>query len=103
MYPLSQKTTKNGKLATVNNLSVYYQNVRGLNTKLDTFIRNIALLNYDLIILTEIWLSRSVNDSELGLCSHYAVFRCYRHEIHGPDIRGGGVLIAVKVQFHVIA
>ncbi|XP_060861783.1 uncharacterized protein LOC132938784 [Metopolophium dirhodum] len=58
-----------------------------------------ALLNYDLIILTETWLSRSVNDSELGLCPHYTVFRCDRYEIHGPDIRGGGVLIAIKVQY----
>ncbi|KAL4083887.1 hypothetical protein QTP88_029203 [Uroleucon formosanum] len=64
----------------------------------DEILKSIALLNYDLIILTEIWLSRSVNDSDLGLCPHYTVFRCDRYKIHGPDIQGG-VLIAIKVQY----
>ncbi|KAF0746706.1 Reverse transcriptase domain-containing protein, partial [Aphis craccivora] len=36
----------------INNLP----NVRGLNTKLDVFSRNIALANYDIIVLSETWL-----------------------------------------------
>lgn len=40
-----------------------------------------------------------VNNAELGLCCRYTVFRCDKSDVHGHDIRGGGVLIAVKVQF----
>lgn len=84
----------------MNKLSVYYQNIRSLNTKLDKFTRNVALLINDIIVLTESWLSGSVNDSELELCSRYVVFRCDRDQnIYGHVIRGDGVLIAVKVQF----
>lgn len=44
---------------------IYYQNVRGLRSKTLTFYRNLSLVSYDIIILTETWLNDSVFDSEL--------------------------------------
>ncbi|KAF0751548.1 Reverse transcriptase domain-containing protein, partial [Aphis craccivora] len=55
-----------------------FQNVRGLNTKLDVFSRNITLANYDIIVLTETWLRHEVSDCELGLLPNYIIFRCDR-------------------------
>ncbi|XP_025419025.1 uncharacterized protein LOC112689501 [Sipha flava] len=78
------------------NLKFYYQNIRGINTKLDVFNRNIALVDYDIIILTETWLHNEVNDIELGIIPKYTVFRCDRDSVMGCIIRGGGVLIAIK-------
>jgi len=75
---------------------LYYQNIRGINTKLDIFNRNIALVDFDIIILTETWLHNEVNDIELGLMPKYTVFRCDRDSVMGSIIRGGGVLIAVN-------
>jgi len=58
--------------------------------------RNIALVHYDIIILTKTWLHNEVNDIELGLIPKYTVFRCDRDSVMGCIIRGGGVLIAAK-------
>ena len=60
------------------NFSLYYQNVRGLRSKLFNLHSNFVLLSYDIYLLTETWLSddRSLLSSN---CS-----------------RGGGVLIAIK-------
>ena len=71
-------------------LSVYYQNVRGLNTKISDFYTNVHLENYDIILLTETWLTASTTSSML-FPAHYNVFRCDRQ-----GKRGGGVLIAVN-------
>ena len=83
----------------MNDLSIYYQNVRGINTKIDVFTRNLALSDYDIFTLSETWLSNNVTDAEFGLCANYQVFRCDRCSIRGTGIRGGGVLIAVKNKF----
>lgn len=83
-----------------NNLMFYYQNIRGINTKLDVFNQNITLVDYDIIVLSETWLNNEVNDSELGLLSKYTIFRCDRGSIIGNNIRGGCVLIAIKSHFH---
>jgi len=63
------------------------------------FTRNVSLCNYDIIIITETWLSDNVNNAELGLCPRYTIFRCDRCSTRDVSIRGGGVLIAVKNQF----
>jgi hypothetical protein len=63
------------------------------------FIRNVSLCNYDIIILTETWLSTNVVDAELGLCPLYNIFRCDRCSTRGVSTRGGGVLIAVNNRF----
>ncbi|KAF0748232.1 DDE-1 domain-containing protein, partial [Aphis craccivora] len=41
-------------------------NVRGLRTKLHDVISNFPILNYDIFILTETWLSSHIVDAELG-------------------------------------
>ncbi|XP_063901620.1 uncharacterized protein LOC135121244 [Zophobas morio] len=54
----------------------YYQNVRGLNTKLKDFsLSTITSLTYDIVALTETWLNDSVSDAELFDLSIYSVFR----------------------------
>lgn len=77
------------------NILIYYQNVRGLRTKVNDFYINILGHNYDLVFLTETWLSESIYNCEL-FTNDYNVFRKDR------DIkRGGGVLIAVRNDFAI--
>jgi hypothetical protein len=71
-------------------LNIYYQNVRGLNTKTVNCLSAIHAQDNDIIVFTETWLSESVQDAEL-VDDRYVVFRRDRNG------RGGGVMIAVKV------
>lgn len=50
--------------------------------------------NNHIIILTETWLSKKVNNSEI-FCSKYQIFRKDRESCNGLKTSGGGVLIAV--------
>lgn len=45
-------------------ITIYYQNCRGLKTKLDTLYANILSECYDVIILSETWLVPQISDSE---------------------------------------
>lgn len=72
-------------------LSIYYQNTRGLRTKTHNFCRQLALENYDIVILTETWLNSGVLSSEL-FDDRYIV---YRRDRVSRKKDGGGVLIAV--------
>ena len=78
---------------------MYYQNVRGLNTKLNQLTTGILLMSveYDIIIFTETWLQNDVSNSELGLFN-YNIFRNDR--ILGDLSTGGGVIIAVHKKFN---
>jgi hypothetical protein len=76
-------------------LSVYYQNCRGLRTKLHTLYMQILSHNYDVIILTETWLHCNITDNEL-FDFRYRVFRCDRDRISTGRKDGGGVLVAVR-------
>lgn len=69
-------------------LSLVYQNVRGLNTKLNHFNQMLMLLDCDLIAVTESFLTSAVLDSEV-VCGDWSVLR--RDRVSGM---GGGVLIA---------
>jgi len=60
------------------------------------FTRNVSLCNYDIIIITETWLSDNVIDPELGLYPLYTIFQCDSCSTWDFITRGGGVLIAVK-------
>ncbi|XP_029348314.1 uncharacterized protein LOC115034918 [Acyrthosiphon pisum] len=73
----------------------YYQNCRGLRTKLGLFKCNVAVFNYIFICLTETWLTNSFHDTELGL-HNYVVFRCDRSSQSSSFSRGGGVLVAIR-------
>lgn len=46
--------------STPKHLSIYYQNVLGINTKLSQIHMNAALLDYDIIVLSETLLSTSI-------------------------------------------
>lgn len=73
---------------------MFYQNVRGLLTKIP-YLRNALLnVNYDIICLNETWLNSNVFDAELGF-NNYNLYRNDRILNLGKS-RGGGVLIVVN-------
>lgn len=82
------KTNKN-----ISGTSIYYQNVRGLRTKLRTLVCNVPLFDYDIVVFTETWLNASINSAELGM-DNYVIYRLDRN--HGGNGRGGSVLIAIN-------
>lgn len=53
---------------------------------------------YDVVILTETWLTEDINDSELGLFN-YNLFRCDRTIFTSSKKDGGGVLVAINKKF----
>lgn len=66
-----------------------------MNSKTDHFFSNCLDLHYDIICVTETWLSDSVFDSEL-LPDQYNVIRCDRKFSLVKLSKGGGVLLAIK-------
>lgn len=55
----------------------FYQNCRGLRTKIAHGLRNrISRHNYDLIGLTETWLNDSIESEEIFDGGLYTVHRC---------------------------
>lgn len=72
-------------------MSIVYQNVRGLNTKLPSIYNQSFDFLYDVIIFTETWLVDNVLNTEI-FCGNYQIYRRDR----GNLIKGGGVLIAVS-------
>lgn len=78
-------------------LSLYYQNTRGLNTKISDVLLSVLSSDYDVIIFTETWLKESTNDCEL-FGDNYSVYRCDRCALNSDKPFGGGVLIAVDKQ-----
>lgn len=77
------------------NLQIYYQNVRGIKTKVNDFALNILSSDYDIICITETWLDSSIGSEEV-VDSRYIVFRQDREESASTKRHGGGVLMAVK-------
>lgn len=77
------------------NLSIYYQNCRGMRTKMHTLFMNILSFEFDIITLTETWLVPEIYDNEF-IDQRYVVFRCDRDRNATQKEDGGGVLIAVK-------
>lgn len=80
------------------NCRCYYQNVTGLNTKTVDFFNSTSDLEYDVIFITETWLSERVNNSEI-FSTDYSVFRCDRDFVGTNLMTGGGTLIAVRSNF----
>jgi len=84
------------KTYSIHNIfNCYYQNVRGLNTKLKLLKRNVDFLDFNFLAFTETWLHNNVSSLELNLVN-YENYRCDRSLLSSPLTRGGGVLIAVK-------
>lgn len=81
-------------------LIFFYQNVRGLRTKLNVLRHNLFTFDtYEIIVLTETWLLSDILDSELG-ASNFQLFRLDRNQNTNTGSREGGVLIAVKSNFN---
>lgn len=76
-------------------ISFFYQNVRGLRSKIAEFFCSVGACDCDVIFLTETWLSESVHSSEL-FPSEYQVFRRDRDALASGKLDGGGSLIAVR-------
>lgn len=84
------------QLKSMKNLSIYYQNVGGMKSKLNLLYLSSVSCLYDIVILVETWLNDSVFDNEI-FSNDYFVYRCDRNTKNCPNkISGGGVLIAVR-------
>ena len=79
-------------------MTLYYQNVRGINSNQKDFYLNILTTDFDIYCLTETWLNKSVSDNAL-FPSNYKVYRRDRDLSSSQKKKGGGVLIAVKKCF----
>lgn len=80
-------------------LNIYYQNVRGLKTKLSTTFLLSQHTDFDVLCLTETFLDSSVMDTEIFDSNIFAVFRTDRSRLNSLKKTGGGVLIAVRNMF----
>lgn len=67
------------------NLRIYYQNVRGLRTKIDDFYLAVGEKEYDVIVLTETWLDECIFSSQL-FGNNFSVFRTDRQPLNSKKI-----------------
>ena len=79
-----------------NSIICYYLNIRSIVNKLSAFQAHVYSSDFDVVCLSETWLSDSLFDQEI-LPSNYNIYRNDR-----PS-RGGGVLIATKDNIPVTA
>ena len=77
---------------------IYYQNVRGVRTKIDDLFLASTDCNFDVVVLTETGLDDQIMSAQLFGTS-FNVFRCDRSAINSRKSRFGGVLIAVSQQY----
>lgn len=85
----------NSSLLLNNQLNCYYQNVRGLRTKLTSLSLSVTSSDYDILFFTETWLTEDISNLELGM-NDFDIYRKDRNASTSSASRGGGVLIAVK-------
>lgn len=76
-------------------ITIYYQNCRGLRSKLHMLYMNVLQYEYDIIVFTETWLHNEIFDSEI-IDNRYQLYRCDRDRVASGRGDGGGVLIAVR-------
>ena len=76
-------------------INICYFNARSLVNKLSRFQSLILSSNYDIVCVTETWLSESFFDQEI-LPPNYIIYRNDR------KTRGGGVPIAIKNSLNAI-
>ncbi|XP_055584999.1 uncharacterized protein LOC129761015 [Uranotaenia lowii] len=80
---------------------MYYQNVGGLNSCIADYLLASSCSCYDVVAFTETWLNdRTISSQIFG--PDYVVFRCDRSPRNSKKNTGGGVLIAVKSNFHAL-
>ncbi|XP_053686370.1 uncharacterized protein LOC128735916 [Sabethes cyaneus] len=85
----------NGENTDTAEISIVYQNTRGLRTKIDDFYVSVCDTEFDIIILTETWLNDQICSPQL-FGTNYTVYRNDRDPESTGKKRGGGVLIAVS-------
>lgn len=76
-------------------IKCYYQNVRGIRTKLPILLTSAATISSDIFILTETWLDPGINSAELGF-PNFNIYRMDRNSKTSAKKRGGGVAIAIS-------
>lgn len=76
-------------------LSIKYQNTRGLRTKVNEFSLNLSLIEADIICLTETWLNSGFFCSEF-LINKFKSYRRDRNYVRTGTERGGGCWIIHK-------
>ena len=74
---------------------MYFQNVRGLRTKLQLLFENVSYSQYHILVFNETSLTEDFRDSELQMFD-YNIYRKDRSAETSACARGGGVLIAVR-------
>ena len=84
------------------NIDIYYQNVRGLNTKLIEVLTSSISMEHDIFAFTETWLCSNVNDREIFDTNYFNVFRADRNFSETSRTRGGGVLIATRKNLNAV-
>ncbi|XP_043471602.1 uncharacterized protein LOC122504518 [Leptopilina heterotoma] len=97
----TQRETHTPTVSCVRNFSLFYQNVRGVRTKLQDLRVSVRSADYDCIVLTETWLNDCIDTQELSF-DNYDVFRFDRNVLTGEGSRGGGVLVAVKRHLNAV-
>lgn len=76
-------------------LSIVYQNVRGLRTKTKDFFLATSSSDYNVVAISETWLTSSFLDNEL-FSSDFCVYRSDRNPLSSRGKRGGGVMLGIK-------
>lgn len=85
-----------------NIITLYYQNCRGLRSKTQALYMNVLSHSYDVIVLTETWLTPNITDNEL-LDDRYLIFRSDRDRVLTNKCDGGGTLIAVRRELRPVS
>lgn len=100
LHNSSNYTTPSGVFDAYN-LNIFHQNERGLRTKYTQLRSSYPLFcSYDIVILTETWLSSDFNKADLGL-TNICIFGLDRHHNNSNLSRGGGVLLTVKTSLKI--
>ena len=84
---------------TTSTCRLYYQNVRGIRSKIQQFYPNVCDTHFDIICLTETWLNTDVLTTEI-FPSTYNVIRSDGNISLTNRSKGSGVLIALNKEFN---
>lgn len=76
-------------------MKIYYQNVRGVRTKLQELSSSVNTCEYDVILFTETSLYSDIHDNELGIFN-FNIYRTDRSIATSNHERLGGTMIAVR-------
>lgn len=86
-----------------NHIKLFYQDTRGLRTKIGKELMDkITLRNYNLVCLTETWLSSNFDSESIFDDDEYVTHRAdrtihtYNNSNDSGNLMGGGALIAIK-------